>query len=300
MPPLTIKGCDSSAPVTARSLPVDLRFVGRYLDNGRNPEHLSTSEVQAYTALGVYVLSIWELAADAVSGGLPAGRSDGEKAVTAMQALGAPPGASVTGTCDEDPRVLHEGPGGTLGYFRGFSSEVRGAGYVSMGYLGAAAANICLAAGAIDLVWIPAAADWADGATPDRVDVSQSVDQAVVGQVEVDLDEAATTAGMWNNRGLAYPTQPIPEATLLLLLCSDAPNGTSKAQLTDGFYRRGLSPGETAKWNSLLSPLGQVKSGAFWAAVEQLPPAPASVSSPAPVPAASLRLALTGTATPSD
>lgn len=90
-----------------------------------------------------------------------------------------------------------------------------------------------------------------------------------IGGVSVDLNDVTPAGLAW-----ARETITKKEPPMILFLCTDNPPATDRAQLTDGFHRRGLSPAETKGWNEVLSPLGAVREGPYWSLVSALPTEP--------------------------
>lgn len=191
-----------------------LVFGARYLFNGVNGEScLEPVEVDDYTSVGIFLVSLWELDPDAVALGANRGAADAVSAVRAHHGLRAPAGSAIYFACDVDPAGLPGGPPGAVPYFRGVAPAVRDAGYLVGGYLGAAAANACLDAGVVERVMLPNASAWADGATlAQPAAIRQLLPMIELGGELVDPDVAdPETAGLWNGSGLWPVPQPESE-----------------------------------------------------------------------------------------
>lgn len=209
------EGIDAAWRVPAKDVArAGRRFALGYLFNGYNDAGcLTRAHVADYTDRGLGLGSLWEVQASEVAEGERTGLSHGRCAVEGARNLAQPKHSTITAACDQDPASLPGGPAGAVAYYRGFARAVREAGFLVMGYIGAAGANACLDAGVIDRVMIPNASAWADGARPRRVDVLQGYPYVTVGGAEVDPDRAnLQTAGLWNGHGLFPRETPPPDA----------------------------------------------------------------------------------------
>lgn len=184
-----------------------LGFVGKgcYLPNGVNGATcLTKAEAVVNTAADFPMFSLCEIAPDAAKGGESAGVAFAQLFTRSAASVGQTKGALIAAV-DVDPAELP--PGSGVAFFRGFS-QIRQAGFLVGGYLGALLDNEVLAAGFIDVPMLPGAASWADGATAKRAAILQQVSQVNIdgADYDVDLVPDVTKAGLWTLHG----TWPAP------------------------------------------------------------------------------------------
>jgi hypothetical protein len=211
--------------------------------------------VGACTAADFGIGSIFELDSDAVALGEAQGVHDAGLAVAAARALGQPKGTAIYAACDTDPDGLPGGPAGAVPYFQGFAL-VREAGFLAGAYIGAAGANACLAAGAVDRIAIPGAPAWADGETPRREDVVQGWPYVVIAGSDYDPDWAnPDDAGLWTLNG-PWPARPVPVPTaeddMILITVIDPVDGQDDTYVlfvSSGKLHGVATPADVPRWD---------------------------------------------------
>lgn len=198
-----LRGLDSAGfSAGAADKAAGYTVIGRYIVG---PYAMDGSEILTLTRLGLAIIAIFELQAQAALGGASQGRLDGYEAVKQARWLRLPLEAAIFATVDFEPEGAQLAS--VVGYLREFSDVVRLAGFKSGSYGGVAVQRLVI--GLVDYRWQTAA--WSYGAIASGVDILQNARAADVGGVRVDVDQILNEhCGAWNYDGLWPPKPPPP------------------------------------------------------------------------------------------
>lgn len=207
---MTVLGLDCDAPLNASAIPVQYRFVARYIAPHDNP--LTKAEVASYTAKGLGIVALCEHSITDVAGGAGGGASNARTWLAEAKALGMPAGSVLIFACDEDPSSVEVAT--AVAYYRAVTTACRADKYLGGAYGGH---DLMVTLGNVVDVLMQAAG-WSGGkGVATGVDISQTLQQVTIGGVACDVDQAfATHFGAFNGRGLwpapvPVPTPPIPQ-----------------------------------------------------------------------------------------
>lgn len=205
---MIILGLDCDAPLDPKLIPIQYRYVMRYLAPHDNP--LTRAEVAAYTARGLGVVALCEHSITDVAGGANAGAINAKQWIAEARSLGMPPGSVLIAACDEDPTsaVVTE----AIAYYRTIASACRADRYLGGAYGGHDL--VVTLANVVDVLMQSGA--WSGGVVAPGIDLFQEIATVTIGGVECDVDQAFTTHfGAFNAAGLwpPAPVPPIPKPT---------------------------------------------------------------------------------------
>ncbi len=136
------QNCSHVAPAAQAK---GVSWIGRYLKN------LYLPEVQAISAAGLKIVSIYESTAERALGGAPGGAADGARALLQAKELGQTRGSALYATADFDATLAQERD--VLSYCVGFRAQLAGA-YKFGIYGSGAICQAALDAGIVDYTWL--------------------------------------------------------------------------------------------------------------------------------------------------
>lgn len=195
-------GIDCAAPLSAKTAKAladaGYKFAARYLvPLGYAWKRLTPAEADAITAAGMYIISVFETAANRSGGGAAAGRADGAAAFREAQTVGQPSGSAIYFAVDYDAQPQHYDA--IEAYLRAAAGQIPG--YATGVYGSYAVIEEMARRGACSRFWQTYA--WSRGKKSGRVHLYQYRNDVKVAGITVDLNESFGNEGGWtaNKRG---------------------------------------------------------------------------------------------------
>ncbi len=218
-------------------------FVVGYISEDNTGKNITRAEIDAYRAVGIAVLLVYEYSTTAVHGGAAKGHRDAAIAIAGARAVGYPPGCAIGFAVDEDTRP---DPSIIDAYCRAFTADVRAARYRSMDYGGYACVKRAADLGLADLHWQTYA--WSGGAWDPRAAIRQVQNGVFLDGRDIDLDTALVDDfGAWmpgpNTNG-ALTVATIDDVYTLLV--NDIDGGSLDAQNVLHWRLRGIQDQDDA------------------------------------------------------
>jgi Domain of unknown function (DUF1906) len=234
----------------AEATAAGITFVIGYVSEDRS-KNLTRAEIDAYHAVGIDVLLVYEFSATAVEGGAAEAHRNSGVAISQARALGYPAGCALGFAVDQDTTG---NPSMVDAYARAFTGDCHAAGYRSFVYGGLATVRYCADHGLADLLWQTFAWSGTPTIWDARAAIRQVAVEVTIAGQEVDLDVAmATDIGAWLAPG------NLQEDRMYVLVRRQ---GTDPVYLADGITRRWVkTPKELADiqyLGSTAAPLGPI------------------------------------------
>lgn len=221
-----IKGFDCATPLTLKTAKLfrgdGFVFVCRYLVPS-GWKRLTQAEVEAISAAGLQIVSVFETTASRALGGRAAGLADGATAAKTAKALGQPVGSRIYYAVDFDAAAAQMQT--VIEYIKAAGEAAQG--YTSGVYGSVAVIEAAKRAKACTGFWQTYA--WSRGRKADGLHIYQydngpkGLGQPING-VNVDLDEASVEVGWWNtlDAGKQPPENPKGGEEEYMLIKEDA------------------------------------------------------------------------------
>jgi hypothetical protein len=207
-----IQGIDCATPLTAElaaKFKADgQEFVGRYLVPKGAWKALTRPEVEAISAAGLKIISVFETTAGRPKGGYEAGLEDGATALTVAAEVGQPPGSCIYFAVDFD--AMPSEMWTIIEYLRGCRETTPG---YTIGVYGKYEVMIAIAnASVADKYWQTYA--WSRNQRAEFINIYQWKNDVVVNGIGVDHNTAYGDEGAWS---LPVPTLVTPQVATMTL-----------------------------------------------------------------------------------
>jgi Domain of unknown function (DUF1906) len=238
-------GFDGFTPIDADSA----RAVGAGAVNGYyapGSKSMTRAWVEAVTAAGLGIWSVWEITANAAENGAPQGRVDAQQAVACAQALGQPKGSAIYITNDSEVSDQQA----VIEYFQAAAPIIIAAGYVP-GLYGQSVVYSWIEGFGYRYLWHAP-----DGTPPPYLgaQIVQTGQETLSSGELVDVDEIlAADFGGWNANGLFPKAVPVPPKEPELQLPDIVPGQTEQP---------GKGPGPVRLWIAFLGSAGFIEGNA--------------------------------------